>query len=224
MEYFSNFDISINSHDVQKAIKLQNNINIDALINTALTLTTPKAIYSIEYPEFYNNSSVTIAGKEYQSTVLRKNIEHSNSNRVILFILTIGKNLEMEAEKCTDYFNNYLLNKIGDFILRQARQQLQDHLQNKYGFKTLSRMSPGSLPDWPLEEQSKLISSLGNVDGNLGVHLNESLLMVPRKSVSGIFFSSEIIFFSCQLCPRNNCDDRKAPYDTIKVQEYYNAK
>ena len=81
-------------------------------------------------------------------------------------------------------------------------------------------MSPGSLPDWPIEEQKKLFALLGDVQGVLGVRLNESLLMLPRKSVSGLFFPTEISFYSCQLCPRSNCEARKAAYNEDKAKEY----
>ncbi len=37
--------------------------------------------------------------------------------------------------------------------------------------------------------------------------------MVPTKSVSGILFPAEESFASCQLCPRENCPNRRAPYD-----------
>jgi hypothetical protein len=44
------------------------------------------------------------------------------------------------------------------------------------------------------------------------VRLTESMLMIPRKSVSGIFFPSEEGFVACQLCERENCPSRKAPF------------
>ena len=46
------------------------------------------------------------------------------------------------------------------------------------------------------------------------------MLMLPRKSVSGIYFPSEVSFFSCQLCPRDRCDGRKAPYDETLAKQY----
>jgi hypothetical protein len=44
--------------------------------------------------------------------------------------------------------------------------------------------------------------------------------MLPRKSVSGIFFPAESTFFSCRLCPRDRCDNRKARYDEASAREY----
>jgi hypothetical protein len=42
--------------------------------------------------------------------------------------------------------------------------------------------------------------------------LTDSLLMVPRKSISGILFPSEEGFVACQLCERERCPGRKAPF------------
>lgn len=44
--------------------------------------------------------------------------------------------------------------------------------------------------------------------------------MVPVKSVSGIFFPTEIKFESCQLCPREVCISRRAPYTPLLVNKY----
>jgi hypothetical protein len=74
-------------------------------------------------------------------------------------------------------------------------------------------MSPGSLEDWPISEQPKLFSLFGDTERSVGVKLTDSLLMIPRKSISGILFPSEEGFVSCRLCPRENCPSRKALYD-----------
>jgi hypothetical protein len=81
-------------------------------------------------------------------------------------------------------------------------------------------MSPGSLKDWPITEQKILFSSLGDVESAVGVRLTGSFLMIPRKSVSGIYFPTEIPFLSCQLCPREKCPSRQAAYDRKLVAKY----
>jgi hypothetical protein len=46
------------------------------------------------------------------------------------------------------------------------------------------------------------------------------MLMLPRKSISGILFPTEVTFFSCQLCPRERCEARKAAYDASLKKKY----
>lgn len=81
-------------------------------------------------------------------------------------------------------------------------------------------MSPGSLADWPIEEERPLFSILKGVEVSIGVKLTENLLMIPRKSVSGIYFPTEVTFYSCQLCPRQPCEGRKAQYNEDMAREY----
>jgi hypothetical protein len=46
------------------------------------------------------------------------------------------------------------------------------------------------------------------------------MLMIPVKSVSGIFFPTEIKFESCQLCPVARCTGRRAHYDPDLEKKY----
>jgi hypothetical protein len=75
-------------------------------------------------------------------------------------------------------------------------------------------MNPGSgdADVWPIQQQRELFSLLGDVQGELGVSLTESCLMVPNKTVSGLIFPTEIDFESCQVCKRKDCPNRRAPY------------
>ncbi|GAH06452.1 unnamed protein product, partial [marine sediment metagenome] len=99
---------------------------------------------------------------------------------------------------------------------------LEDYLRKKYALGRMSTMAPGegSMEDWPITQQKELLSIFGNVEELIGVKLTEALLMVPLKSVSGIFFPTRVEFISCQLCPREACEGRKAPYDTDLAKKY----
>ncbi len=218
MEIFNKIQVTLDLDKVQKKLHFEDPDRVQRLIDTALSCIVPRAAFRDVYSDSKQNLGVVLEGIEFQSMVLRKNLE--NIGRVFPFVITIGDRLEKEAAGYDDLLERYLLDKIGDLVLIQARKQLQNHLQQCYGFKKLSSMSPGSLPDWPLQEQEKLFSLLGDVQGTLGVGLNESLLMLPRKSVSGLYFPTEVSFFSCQLCPRQNCEERKAAFDEGKVKEY----
>jgi hypothetical protein len=115
---------------------------------------------------------------------------------------------------------HYYLDVIGNIALTRARSFLADHLRSRFAIEGISYMSPGSLDDWPLEEQRPLFTILGDVTSSIGVTLNESLLMIPKKSLSGIFFPTEITFHSCQLCPRESCIGRRASYDEKLAREH----
>ena len=45
--------------------------------------------------------------------------------------------------------------------------------------------------------------------------------MSPIKSVSGILFPTEVTYENCQLCPRDLCPGRRAPYDKALYERKY---
>jgi hypothetical protein len=45
--------------------------------------------------------------------------------------------------------------------------------------------------------------------------------MVPNKSVSGLLYPSEDGFQSCQLCHREGCPNRRAPFDPHLWEERF---
>jgi hypothetical protein len=97
-------------------------------------------------------------------------------------------------------------------------------LKDHYRLGRIEAMSPGSLPDWPIQAQRPLFALFGDTERLLGVRLTESLLMVPSKSVSGILFPTEQTFASCQLCPREGCPSRQLPYDPALYDEKYRVE
>ena len=83
-------------------------------------------------------------------------------------------------------------------------------------------MAPGSgaADVWPITQQKELFSIFGSVENLIGVRLTDTCLMIPIKSVSGIFFQTETTFETCQLCSRETCIGRRAPYDPDLVKKY----
>jgi len=46
------------------------------------------------------------------------------------------------------------------------------------------------------------------------------MAMIPTKSVSGIYFQTEVRWENCQLCPMENCIGRRAPYSPELKKQY----
>ena len=211
-------DISLTAAELQKRLRLQDKQAARGLIEKAMPLMAPKAAYRICYVEEKAVDSVVVERVEFTSRVLRRNL--SDVGRVFAFVLTLGDALEGHVEACEDLLQKYYLDEIGNMALRKARIKLERHLRKRYGLDKVACMSPGSLPDWPIEQQKDLFRLLGGIAAAAGVRLTESMLMLPRKSVSGVYFPSEVSFFSCQLCPRERCEGRKAPYDAALARDY----
>ena len=171
----------------------------------------PRAIHSIAYIDERGDDFVVADGVRLSSRVLRVNLD--GLQRFFPFVVTSGRELEAWAKAQADVLVRFYADAINQLVLHSAVEGFRERLCRSYGLTQLSTMNPGSLEDWPLQEQRVLFGLLGGATGVIGVELTDSLLMVPTKSVSGIFFPTEETFASCQLCPRERCPNRRAPYD-----------
>lgn len=171
----------------------------------------PKAAYRVGYVEENDRDSVLINGIRFSSRVLGVNLKEVQ--RVFFYLATCGEELEAWSRGMPDMLYQYWADAIKEATLKSANRALIEHLRERYRLPRTSSIAPGSLQDWPLSEQPKLFEAMNGLDEQIGVRLTESLLMLPVKSISGIRFPSENRFESCQLCPRESCIGRRAPYE-----------
>ncbi len=193
-------------------------LDFHELLETARSLISPKLLYKVVYISHRDKDRVEIENVTFSSRVLSINLQ--KIEKVFPYVITIGRALESRASSFSDLLEQYYLENIGDVALRSLKKYLEDHIQEKYGIKTLSSMSPGSLKDWPITEQKPLFALFGSEIDSVGIRLTENMLMIPRKSISGILFPTEVTFSSCKLCPRKNCPARKAATDDTLMRRY----
>lgn len=189
------------------------------LVGEAEKVGKPKALFKVAFIDGKGSDSVTIEGTKFKSHILRVNLE--KAERVFPYVVTCGVELEDWAGRIEDMLRRFWADTIKEMTMRHAHTIMEEHLMSLYSPGKLARMSPGRLADWPIQEQRPLFKILGNTEKMIGVRLTESLLMVPTKSVSGIYFPTEESFESCQLCPREDCPNRKAPYDPGLYERRY---
>ncbi len=217
-----NIPISLGPDELVKQLRLERHENagslVDGLLEIARPLISPKAFFKIADIDKKTEDCVEIGGRNFRSRVLRRNLDQAE--RVFPFVLTVGARLEEKASASGDLLRQYYLETIADLALVEAGAYLEKYIETRYGLPQVSSMSPGSLPDWPVTEQKPLFSLLREAEAAVGVRLTDSMLMIPRKSVSGIFFPTEVSFFSCQLCERKRCPGRKAAFDEALRQKY----
>ena len=221
MEILQNLTTQIDLQEVRKSLRLDRQGDTQVaqrLIDKAKTLIEPKAAFKLCYIDEKLPDAVIIDGLRLESKVLRKNID--KVERIFPYVISIGEALEQASREMSDLLEAYYLDVIGNIALTAVRKQLHDHLCSKFALKKISFMSPGSLGDWPIESQSQLFQLLPEVEASIGVRLNKSFLMIPTKSVSGIYFQTEVSFFNCQLCQRGKCPGRKARYNEDLAREY----
>lgn len=182
-----------------------------ALARQAAPVARPKGIYKLSAVEAIDEHTVALDGVRFSSRVLRVNLD--GRARAFPFVATCGVELETWSQCHKDPMHMFWADKIKELALRRAIEALGQHLAARFRPGQRATMNPGSLEDWPVSEQPRLFSLFGGAAERIGVRLTESFLMMPIKSVSGVWFETESGFVNCQLCPRENCPNRRAPYD-----------
>jgi len=221
MPILDTIQINIDLEAARRRLHLKRESDLKALqdlVAAAQPLIEPRVLYKTCYIEEKLADGVIVEGLNFSSNVLRRNLD--KIERIFPFVITIGSNFGAKLDACADLLEKFYLDVIGNVALNQVRLELKNRLCAEYALEKTAFMAPGSLPDWPIDEQKPLFKLLGDVEAAIGVRLTESLLMLPAKSVSGIYFPTETTFFSCQLCPREHCDSRKAKYDEKLAREY----
>ena len=189
------------------------------LVDQVAKIAHPKAMYSISRITNREGNSIEIDGVPFTSHVLSKNL--ATVNRVFVYVATCGIEIDnIKLSPSSDLLRDYCMDTIKHFTLTTAIKYLIQHWERRYQLGKMSHMNPGSLADWPVSQQRSLFRVLGDVDGNIGVRLTDDMVMVPAKSVSGIYFATDTDFESCQLCPLEKCPGRRAPYDSQSASEY----
>ena len=222
MEILHHIPVSLNIEEIKRQLHIDKRREwwnqVQNLVETAKPLIFAQAVYKVCYIEARFEDTIRIDGIQFTSKLLRHNL--GKVGRVFPYAVTIGDKIEDKIRTCKDQLKKYFLDTIANIALSEAGKYLEDKLRFGYALDGLSSMIPGSLKDWPIEEQRKLFSILGDVEDSIGVRLTENFLMIPVKSLSGICFPTEIPFYSCQLCPRKNCPSRKAVCNEKLSREY----
>jgi cobalamin-dependent methionine synthase I len=137
----------------------------------------------------------------------------------LLFTATIGPHFDETVKDLTRknrMSEACILDSLGSVavenMVQQFHAQYDSHL-NLTGKSATLPFSPGYC-DWNISEQKKIF---GMVDAErIGVSINESALMEPRKSISGVFGlqnsvgSSGKPYNPCMYCTKVDCSYKRA--------------
>ncbi|MBI2001752.1 MAG: hypothetical protein HYS69_11315 [candidate division NC10 bacterium] len=127
-------------------------------------------------------------GVRFQSRALARLLR--GATEIFLILLTLGPKLENQAQVLMgeeQFLEALLLDTAGwaamDALAKTLRGRLSSEARAR-GMHLTHRMAPG-YADWGLEEQRALFSAFG--EDSLPVQLTEACVMLPRKSISGIY-------------------------------------
>jgi hypothetical protein len=136
------------------------------------------------------------------------------SGKIALFIASIGADMEELSKQLFskgDAVGGHFADIIASAAAERATGLLHDHIEltmAKLGLRVTNRYSPGYC-GWQVSEQRKLFSLFPG--GCCGVTLNDSSLMLPVKSVSGMIGIGGTVTrapYLCDRCGQENCTYR----------------
>ena len=157
MAIIDNIQIQLDLEAVRTRLHLKRDNDLKTLQDLAAIaqpLIEPKVLYKICYIEEKLAQGVIVEGLLLSSKVLRKNLD--KIERIFPFVITIGSKFSEKLDACSDLLEKFYLDTIGNVALNQVRLELKNRLKAEYGIEKTAFMAPGSLPDWPLEEQKAL--------------------------------------------------------------------
>lgn len=189
------------------------------LVSEGVALARPRAAYRLASVAAGDDGTVIIDGTALRSRILSVHLREVA--RAFPFVVTCGRELAAWAGAQTDLAARFLAEAIMERALAGASRTLAEELARRYALDRTGTMTPGSLGDWPIEEQVPLFALLGDVEGAIGVRLTDGLMMEPVHSLSGLIFPTAEAFEECRLCPRARCPKRRAPFEERLYEERY---
>lgn len=187
--------------------------DIRSLVDLAMDIGSPKAAYTVSFVVGRDGDTVQIDDVSFTSRTLARNLK--SVERVFPLVTTCGHEVDRGFPAKGDMLKEFWWDLIKVRLLDAAGKSLGDHLHRKFRLGKTATMNPGSgdVSVWPIEQQRNLFALLGSVEEKLGIKLTDSFLMVPNKTTSGIVFPTEKDFRSCEVCHRENCSSRQAPFN-----------
>ena len=191
---------------------------IVALWEKAVRTARPKAMVAqVEITHDTDGKVTHIGDQPVCSAVLDKNL--AGLHRAFAYIATCGTELTALCDESADLDSKALVFSVRMLALRAAIEFATAHVKETYGIPKLAMMNPGSLPEWPITEQTKLFALLENAEAEIGVTLGEHMFMYPTESSSGLMFETDHDYKNCMVCTRLDCVGRQAPYDEAMAKE-----
>ena len=177
----------------------------------------PKAIYeNYEIEKVYGQSVYFKSGNVFKGPNISRILKGSKT--ATIFICSLGEKIDaIIREKSNE--GDTLATIIMDAITTSMLTSLVDHISNlireegtiNKDWGSTCSYSPGQYR-WTIEEQKEIFKMVNGAA--IGVTLNSSYLMIPFKSISGVYGFGPVdeidkTRVACDLCPRENCIGRR---------------
>jgi cobalamin-dependent methionine synthase I len=162
---------------------------IDGLIILAQEVAKPRFFYRIfDLRVDEQVKQVEILGTKLILTGKSITSHLQKAKKIVLLVVTLGMEIERKINQCSvnDETKAVILEAICNDYIEKTCDLAQRNVKNELGSGwTLSRRFSPGYGDLPLSVQAKFLEIM-QASKKLGIYLNESDLMIPRKSVTAI--------------------------------------
>lgn len=197
---------------------------VHSLLNNVASITQPRyEFFTTEGSLRTDDETLQVDDKIFHvGKIIARQLR--GSEQYVFFTTTAGMEfdrLQHQLNAEGDIVKCYLVDCIGSIIAEKAADYMEMVLQeniNQLSWKHTNRFSPGYC-GWHVSEQAALFSIFPHPNP-CGIHLTESSLMLPIKSVSGVIGigpSVRKLEYSCKLCSFERCYRRK--YTSISLAD-----
>lgn len=175
----------------------------------------PKGIVKWADVEIIDDQTVNVGGQTFTSVLLADKLK--DQHRVLALVVTAGNEVKetdlIENDAIKDIFLGLLLGMSAGYIL--------NYLGENFDLGEGGLLQPGSLPDWPVINNHKLLDIIGDVEKDIGVSINDNGYMLPWNSLSGIFFLEKGGYRNCTLCTKLDCVGRGAEFNKEEYKRLF---
>jgi hypothetical protein len=185
----------------------------EAVIAEAEALIKPAAIYTLVDVTELEHQTVHFEGGRFEGSLVQKSM--AGADQLYIAVCTIGDALEKRVDQLMseDPVMAIALDGAGITAVRKVSLTVEDLISKETCELNLSlgmRAQPGQ-EGWPIEQQREVFKLLPGEE--IGVHLTESCLMIPRKTVSFVIPRGNSLNEAkvpCDFCSkRSRCEWRK---------------
>jgi hypothetical protein len=189
-------------------------------IDDAVSAVAERAETRVEYrnyPVQVERGRVEVAGRvTFNSGKLALALDACRS--VYVYVVTLGREVDRLIEETMDRRPD--VGVVIDAAASVAAEAMVDRLEQTLS-EQLAPWAALSLPfspghcDWPVTDQAKIFSLLP--ERPAGVVLSSDLMMIPRKSISGVLGVGPVEAVTesrnpCAACQREDCPHRRCSY------------
>ncbi len=178
----------INKNEIMRYIGVKNDSNdmdnlIDACLSECLSVLRYSVCYTVADIATINNAVVFFTDTAFKSSALLHNLK--GCSKAIIFSATIGIGIDRLISKYSRFSPSraFCFQAIGTERIEELCNCFNEEMSEKYG-NIRPRFSPG-YGDFDISAQRDIFRLL-NSSKNIGLTLNDSLIMSPSKSVTAI--------------------------------------